>query len=257
MGIIIIILNNKAIIFGYSVNNSFRSILASISVILTTLSIYSLLKKAVKINMKIVLTGIISFILLIMGTRMYFMLYLLSYSVFLEVEYKFTRKNKTKCILLIIVVFILLAVISLKRLNQNIDIKIGIINNLKEFLYTSLSYASYFANNKIKYISFFGDNYIFHSPLGAMNIFTSLYGGFGLIGTVIILKGLSFLLNYLSNTNNKILKTWYFILCGGLLFIFYRDPMRIYFIKVGFQYSILILIIAKFISSFLKNYKSN
>ncbi|MGK4199413.1 O-antigen polymerase [Fusobacterium sp. HC1336] len=253
LGISIITINIKAVYLGYSFFGNFRSILASISIILMTLTIYSLLRNRKKINFYLFLTFIISFILMIMGSRMYFIANLLSYISFLECEYKLFTNNKKKGFLLAIFIFFLAGIISIKRM-QSLQFSTTnlLFNNLKEFLFTSLSYLSYFSLNKIKVLTFLDKGFIIFSPFGALNIFVSLYGYFGVIGGVFLVTSFEVVMKTLSYQRNKLLKTWYYILCGGIMFMFFRDPLRIFWIKLGLEYSLMVLLFCRVMTFFSK-----
>ena len=253
LGVTIIMINKKAIWLGYSYFGEFRSVLASISIILMTLTIYNLLTTQKKNSIYLWLTFIISFILMLMGSRMYFICNLLTYLSFCEGEYKILSKNKIKMIIFFIILFFIAGIITIRRLGSfDYSIKFLLFNNLKEFLFTSLSFLSYFSLNTIKILSLYDNTIITLSPFGALNVFVSLFGYFGIVGGIILLFIFGMIIKFLSRQKNKILKTWYYILCGGIMFMFFRDPFHIFWIKLGLEYSILVLLFSNLLTKFIR-----
>lgn len=260
---------------GYQNYGNNRALIASLLNISFSCNLYFLLKNEKKISKNMVGHFLISIPLLIMGTRMYFICHLISYATFL-VKKKIIKKKII--IINAIILFFVMAIISLKRLGQNIVLKEGILNNLKEFLFTGISYISFVGLNELPFIEFPNEilykatnlmprilrveiisenKYVYESPFGAKHIMVSLSENFGLIGAIIFIYILGYIIKKLEASKNLINNTMYYIILGTLPLLFFRDPIEIFLYKINFQYSYVILWFLYFVSRFFQRIKAS
>ena len=193
-----------------------------------------------------------------MGSR----LYVLSSLIALILNYKFKNKIKDYSILFLIVLIIICVFLYVGNWRSGItydDFWLVIRNGiLYESLLSSYSFHSFFSDDN--YYLFNLDYSLFsfilsiipslflpnkgellytlinsypsiYSPFGSINIFTSLVGTFGYVGTYIFLFLKSFVFSYLYN-NQKLsvhIKVLYIMLCSTIPFIFFREHLFITF----------------------------
>lgn len=270
----ITITNYKIFIDKYKYMGNFRSILATCINIFFINTIYILVKEKKKYNFQLIIYSGLSLILLVMGSRMYFVMGIVSYLFYLEQNYKISKK---KVILLAMTTFLVTGYITLYRAGAKFNLLNLILNNLFEFLFTGISYITFITSNEIPYISMpnqlisalgtfvpsflfrtqsnYVSSYIYFSPFGAKNIFVSLMENFGIIGSIIFLFLGGYIINKCHFSKNFILKTWIYFIAGAIPFLFFRDPLNTFLYKISFEYSIFVLFLEYIITVFFKKLK--
>lgn len=265
---LIYFINRNSIISGYRNYGNFRGGIAAILLMSLTLNIYFLLKEPKNKNIYFKLHLLLSLPLVLMGTRMYFLITVISY---LYVTIKIKKIKKTNVIIVVFVLFIFFCYISVWRLQGNSN---GLKNSIYEFLYTGISYITFLGNNEIPFFSFPHNlinssitlipsfirgninfikesEFIYMTPMGAKNIFVSLIENFGYIGSFFLIALMSRLISLLQYRSDIKYQAIYYVIAGAIPFLFFRDPLNNFLYKICFEYTYLFLLIIEFIDKVL------
>lgn len=268
--------NYKVFTYRYKYFGNFRSILATLIIIFFLNVMYLLVKKKKSYSKMLIVYFLLAFILVVMGSRMYFIMGIVSYLFYLEVNFKI---NKKKILMLLIFIFIGAGYITIYRYGGKFDIVKLLLNNSFEFLFTGISYITFINYNEIPYISMpnqlisalsifvpsflfrsqsnYISDYIYFSPLGAKNLFVSLMENFGVIFSLLFLFFLGLIIKKSYCSKNKIIQTWFYFIVGAVPFMFFRDPLETFLYKICFEYSIFILFLEYIITLFFKKLKTS
>jgi hypothetical protein len=237
-----------------------RGPLVSISLILFSIFvIISVINKRVNKEFCIIYF-LIAFLILSMGTRLYFLSTLLSTMALIII---YEKKIKIKSFLMFLIFLMLtFSSIGLMRDKSKLSLDGIIFIFLGEPFFTSYSLFSFLALNNLPFgnfpqelvISFINLiptyffptkseiiqsmiklEYQFVNPLGAENLFVSCVINFGLFGSILFIIIFSLIINYAK----KIIPASYIMILGLLPFTFFRDPFSVSIVKNIFQYSLL------------------
>lgn len=225
-----------------------------------------------------------SVVLLGLGSRMYIMVPLISYIIYLIDHQKISFKKLFFRGILIILFLLGVGIWRLGDTNFSIDALLYI--GVAEPVFTWISAESMFSMNNLPLLAFPSNfltsfiNFIptillpdktdyitqltilYDSPLGATNILVSLIGNFGLLGSCFALFCLGFLLSFIRIQGTSLfLKTYYYCLCGILPFQLFRDNISIVNKMLFYNFLIfpfIFLLIEKFIANkYLQKDESN
>lgn len=268
--------NYKVFTYRYKYFGNFRSVLATLIIIFFLNVMYLLVKKKKSYSKMLIVYFLLAFILVVMGSRMYFIMGIVSYLFYLEVNFKI---NKKKILMLLIFIFIGAGYITIYRYGGKFDIVKLSLNNSFEFLFTGISYITFINYNEIPYISMpnqlisalsifvpsflfrsqsnYISDYIYFSPLGAKNLFVSLMENFGVIFSLLFLFFLGLIIKKSYCSKNKIIQTWFYFIVGAVPFMLFRDPLETFLYKICFEYSIFILFLEYIITLFFKKLKTS
>lgn len=221
-----------------------------------------------------------SVILLGLGSRMYILIPLISYVLYL-LNYKKISLHKIFYRGCIIIVFFLC--VGLWRLGDNISLEGLLYIGIAEPAFTWISAESMYTSNELPYFMF-PSNYLtsflnfiptllfpnkssfmepiplfYDNPLGATNLLVSLISNFGIIGSFVCLFLFGVILTTIRiNSKSIFLKTYYFCVCGIIPFQLFRDSITIVnkmILYNIFIFPLLLLLIEKFL--YKKTYENN
>lgn len=247
-----LIVSNKNLLFsGYTIGYQVDTLgqLASLNCLYIFLYLY--LKKSSFRNKKDILFLKLlllenSVILLGFGSRMFVLIPLLSFVIYL-LDNKIIKKEKI-IIPLIISISIFLIVGVIRQGSSSLDLDKLIFIALAEPLFTWISAGSFIQMNQtINFIDFpynflgtflnFVPSFIFpnkadfiknvpyayEAPLGAGNIIVMLYGNFGLFVAPVVSFIGGFLLTAIRYAKSYFFQIYYYCICGLIPFILFRD----------------------------------
>ena len=216
-----------------------------------------------------------STILLGLGSRMYILIPIISYIIYL-ID---THKIKIKTILFrLSIAILLLLIVGIWRLgNTNFSIDALAYVGIAEPVFRWISAGSLFSTSELPLFAFPSNfitsflNFIptifipnkadliqpislsYYSPLGATSILVSLIANFGILGSCIALFLLGFFFSYIRlNAHTLFFKTYYCCICGIIPFQLFRDEFSIVNKMLFYNFLLfpcLFLIIEKFITS--------
>ncbi len=240
---------------GYSVdyNSEIMGKLATLQILLLTF-IFLTGKKNVKNYIYYSFIGINSILLLSMGGRMYIILTVFS---LLSFHYNNVSLQKKTIVYVIISLFVMVFV-GLWRLD---GVKFDLVSYIifAEPVYTSFSLFSFVIHNGFDILNiplnFFNSflmslpsflidkneylitvkqmGFNYDSPLGATSLYVSLIANFGYLGSLFMMFIFGSILSLSRNSNRVYVQCFYFISCGVIPFMFFRDAFGIS-IKVMF-----------------------
>lgn len=191
-----------------------------------------------------------SIVLLGLGSRMYILVPLVSYLIYLLEAQKITIKKLIVNTILAILFFLCIGV---WRLGDKISIDGMLYIGFAEPCLTWISAESMFTLNDsiplfaipynflTSFINFIPSILIpnkstliepialsYDSPFGATNLLLSLISNFGILGSCIFLFSMGFILTYIRiNCHSLFFKTYYLCICGILPFQFFRDGFSV------------------------------
>jgi hypothetical protein len=254
--------NRNALFRGYlsEYGGSERGPLVSISLILFSLFVIVCMAGKKFNKTFCILYFIVAFLILSMGTRLYFLSMFLS-TISLIIMYGKGIKVKSFALLLV-GLLVIFSSIGLLRNKDSLSLNGIIFIFFGEPFFTSYSLFSFLTLNKLPLwnfpkeliISFFNivptylipnkseiiDSmvdipYQYVNPLGADSLFANCMINFGLIGSIFFVIIFSFMINY----TKKIIPSSYIMILGFLSFTFFRDIFSVSLVKNIFQYSML------------------
>lgn len=225
-----------------------------------------------------------SAVLLGLGSRMYIMVPLISYIIYLLDNRKISVK---KLIIRLSIIILLLLAIGIWRLGDtDFSVDALLYIGVAEPVFTWISAESMFSMNSLPLLAF-PNNFItsfinfiptilfpskaeyineltiqYDSPLGATNVLVSLMGNFGLLGSCIALFFLGFFLTCIRIQNTSLfIKTYYYCICGILPFQLFRDNISIVNKMLFYNFYIfpfIFIFVEKFITNkYLKKDENN
>lgn len=191
-----------------------------------------------------------SIVLLGLGSRMYILVPLISFLLFLLDNNLITIK---KLVLSACTIIILLLCVGVWRLGDSISLKALLYIGVAEPCLTWISAESMFTQNNSLPLFAFPSNFLssffnfipstilpnkeelikpiilsYESPFGATNLLLSLLDNFGILGSSMVLFLFGFLMSYLRyNAQSLFSKTYYLCICGIIPFQLFRDNIAI------------------------------
>ncbi len=191
-----------------------------------------------------------SIVLLGLGSRMYILVPLISFLLFLLDNHQITIKKLTinACIIIL-----LLLCVGVWRLGDKISLNALLYIGVAEPCLTWISAESMFTQNNTLPLFSVPSNFLssffnfipsvllpnkdeliqpitlsYESPFGATNLLLSLLDNFGILGSCLTLFIFGFLLSYIRfNANSLLSKTYYLCICGVIPFQLFRDNIAI------------------------------
>lgn len=278
-----IISNSDNLFKGYQVDYDadFMGSIATLNMFFLFFLLYNKGKYQKEPNFKIkelyLILSILEFsvILLGLGSRMYIMIPLVSFIIYLLDNQQINVKKMAIRLTLIVIFLLFIGIWRLNDADFSVDALLYI--GVAEPVFTWISAESMFSMNKLpllalpsnfltSFINFIPTilfpnkaEYIcelripYDSPLGATNILVSLMANFGLLGSCIALFLLGFLLTYIRiQGRNLFIKTYYYCICGILPFQLFRDNIAIVNKMLFYNFLIfpsIFLFIEKFIAN--------
>lgn len=251
---IIIFINRGSLFQGYLIeyNTQFIGNIATLNTLFIFWLLYHKNTKSNTFFLYFLTFSIIEFsiVLLGLGSRMYILVPLVSYLIYLLDAKKITIRRLIINTTLAILFFLC---IGIWRLGNNISIDGMLYIGFAEPCLTWISAVSMFTLNEsiplfaipynflTSFINFIPSILIpnksiliepialsYDSPFGATNLLLSLISNFGILGSCIFLFFMGFILTYIRiNCHSLFFKTYYLCLCGILPFQFFRDGFSV------------------------------
>lgn len=288
-----IISNSDNLFKGYQVDydTDFMGSIATLNMLFLFFLLYNKGKQkknltSYKISELYLIGSILEFsaVLLGLGSRMYIMVPLISYIIYLLDNRKISFK---KLIIRLSIIILLLLAIGIWRLGDtDFSVDALLYIGVAEPVFTWISAESMFSMNSLPLLAF-PNNFItsfinfiptilfpskaeyineltiqYDSPLGATNVLVSLMGNFGLLGSCIALFFLGFFLTCIRIQNTSLfIKTYYYCICGILPFQLFRDNISIVNKMLFYNFYIfpfIFIFVEKFITNkYLKKDENN
>ena len=273
------IFTNRGSLFqGYQIemDNPFVGAIATTAIFYLFLFIYN--KKgnySRNINTILVIILIeLSFVMLGVGTRMYFLVILVTIILYMHDNNVLPTK---KIILLGGTGIFLLLLVGIWRLGtESVSLENIIYIGIAEPTFTWISAISMYDLNKLPMFSIpynFASSFInflpsiifpdkakmvsdislnYDSPLGAISVFASVISNFGIIGSFLAFFVLGFLISYIRLHWKSVFgQTYYYCICGVIPFQLFRDPFTVVN-KVFFSNLLLVPVLFIFLHRMLK-----
>lgn len=209
------------------------------------------------VNIETIFLLIVEIIILSLGTRIYFLIYLLSLTVFVST---FIARFRLKIIALIgSGIIALLAVIGALRYGfsfEKINLTDLITNLTQEYMLNSFSLISSIhfhdwgiikfplyllrdlstgAYLPLEWLNAIKPNFVPYSPVGGTNLFYSLIINFGIVGSLLFAFLFSMLINYLGTRSTAYSMAAYACISATLALSFFRDNFYISLVKICLQ----------------------